>query len=159
VYACVYQERAEDVHNPAEISYERYAGEYEYRTHDQCSENPPEQYFMLIFRSDIEIAEYHDENKKIVDAKRLFQDIGREEIKCGSFPELIIEEGVKNKGQRYPEGAPQQCFPYFDFGIFPVKNAKVKHQHNHDKYNKANPVSYIYFHSGINFISLFSPVR
>ena len=66
---------AEDGEYPAEASDQCSNGEDEDETHDDGTEDAPEEYAVVVFLVDAEADENHDHDEDVVDGERLFEEI------------------------------------------------------------------------------------
>ena len=74
------QESAENIENKVKAIDERNAEPDHDAAHDQRANNSPNEHAMVRDRRHFEIAEDEDEDKDVIDAQRVFDQIPREEI-------------------------------------------------------------------------------
>jgi hypothetical protein len=113
-------------------------------THENGSNDAPEQDFVLVLWRNLEKPEDHDEHEQIVDAQRFFDEVAGEEFKGFLVSDKVIDANVEGNGQSDPEQTPEQGGFNFDDRILFMKNKEVKAEHNHDKNEKAYPKSNTY---------------
>src|SRR5664280_200220 len=133
------QESPENIHDPTECIDQRDAREDKDRTRDQRQQNSPEQGLMFIRKRHVEKTEDQHEDKKIVDAQRVFNEIsGRKLHRLGMAVEKV-NSGTEKQSQSDPKSSPKQCFLHFDDVSLTIENTEIKSQHGEDKNTKDDP--------------------
>src|SRR5262249_47292055 len=74
------EQGTEDIENPVQPLQQRNASNNEDGAHHECAKNPPEEDFMLVASWHLEVREDQDEDKDVVDAKRLLDQVAGEEF-------------------------------------------------------------------------------
>src|SRR5262245_30351127 len=67
----------------------------EYGSHDDGAQNTPEQHAVLVATVHAEIGENKEEDKKVVDAKGLLNQITRQELQCFDRPLPEIDPQIE----------------------------------------------------------------
>ena len=139
--AGIEQEQAEDIQYPLEFAHQYGADKHHNRPQDNGTEHTVEQYAVLVLRWYFEIAENHQEHKKVVDRQRFFQHIAGEVFHhflagklmphCLVVADFPIQPTAESAGYGYPHDRPSQRF----FGADFMGAAFFQRQHvdgNHD---------------------------
>ena len=74
------QDDSEDILDPREALQQTHTGGDEKRPHDDGASDPPEQHTMLLVTAQMQRTKHDEEDKKIVDAQRCFDQVAREEL-------------------------------------------------------------------------------
>ena len=78
--AAINQQRSKKVENPVEALDQADAGKNKDAAHQHRPDNSPEQYPMLMLLGHGEITEDQEEDKKIIDAEREFENVAGDEL-------------------------------------------------------------------------------
>ena len=119
---------------------------YKESSHEQSSDDTPEENTVLILRGDLEIWEYHQEHEEIIDTERFLNHIGRDELDS----RLMAEPEIHNTGERerycYPDDTPGDGFSSADCMCFFVKNTEIDCEHDGYDYKESYPEKWLCFH-------------
>src|SRR3989304_2926048 len=128
-----YQECAKDVKDPVELPDERHPDEYQQSSHQQGTDDSPEEDLVLVLCRHFEIRENHQEDEEIVDAQRFFDDEAREELESDLGTLEEVDTGIEEEGKEDPECAPKKRFLDLDFMRLLVEHPQVENKHENDK--------------------------
>ena len=106
-----------------------HAGDNKYGPEQHGPDNAPEQDFMLIPGVYLEVGEYQYKNKQVVDAERLFDQVGGKKLKRFLVPEVFPDPQVKSHSQQYPEQTEEQCLFHPDFMRLPIEKNQIEQEH------------------------------
>src|SRR5215468_8997838 len=76
------EQGAEDIEDPVQPLEQRNTGKNEDGAHHQCTQNAPEEDFMLVARWHLEVRKDQREDEDIIDAERLLDQVTGEEFEC-----------------------------------------------------------------------------
>ena len=102
VHAGVHQKRAEDVHHPRKPFDQRRAGKNHHAAHHQRAQNPPFQHPVLKSLVDLECAKNHQEQKQIVYAEGLLDQIAGKKLNPTLRPRKMPDAETEHHRQRDP---------------------------------------------------------
>src|SRR3990167_4655978 len=94
---------------------------------------------MLVFRGNFKKGKDHEENKNIVDAERLLNQIPGQKFKSRLPSVPVPNPGIENQGESDPDSAPGKRFLDADFMRVAVKKEEIHGQHGQYKTIKGNP--------------------
>ncbi len=140
VCASYHDERAEDVHDPAETYNQGCASRNHRAAQKQRAQNSIAQYPLLILILYGKYAEHHQEHEQVVDAKSFFDHVAGEKFQGRLPPVEMQQDQSERHGQANPGEAPQQSFAHQNFVSFTVKDAQVEGYGDNYKYVEGNPV-------------------
>src|SRR5579862_7847555 len=94
---------------------------------------------MLLFFGNSEVVKDQEEDKKIVDAERQFEDVTGNKFETGlvSLPEK--KEGRETGGHHHVHCAPAQRFTKSNNATWTVEDPEVDHQHTQCEEVEKNP--------------------
>ena len=131
--AAIHQERTEHVDDPVESLDQSHAGCDENCAHDERAQNSPEQHLVLVDGRHLKETENQQEDEKVVDAQRKFDDVSGDELQRGRAAVPEENHDREDGGQRDPGHAPGQGFAKL-YGVGPaVEHTQVEHQHGEDE--------------------------
>jgi len=133
------QKGAENIHDPVEAADQRHAREDENAARDQRQKNPPEQRLVFVSAGNVEVAKDQHEDKEIVDAERVFNQVSGHILDGFSVSVKEINPRPERQSQRHPEGRPEQRFLHLDDVGFPVEDAEIQRQHRQNEHPKEDP--------------------
>src|SRR5688572_5016319 len=96
--ARVYEEAAEDVDNPVKTLDQRRADKNHRQTHNQRAHHAPKQHAMLKSRRYFEIREDQQEDEKVINRERQFDQVAGEKLKTALRPLVMKHEAPENQG-------------------------------------------------------------
>jgi len=96
---------------------------------------------MLVGAGNIEVAKDQHEDKEIVDAERVFNQVSGYILDGLSVSVKEINPRPEQQSQRHPEGSPEQRFLHLDDVGFPVEDAEIQRQHRQNEHPKEDPPS------------------
>src|SRR5580692_10730898 len=137
--SAVDEQRPENVGDPMKSLNQTDAHDNEDAPHHQGTDDSPEQYFVLVLRSDAKVAENQEEDKEIIDAKRKFNHVTGDELHGGRVPIPRINQHSECAGQTNPEQAPGQRLTKFHRMARPLQEAQVDRQHAQHEKIEQNP--------------------
>src|SRR5207245_3352480 len=112
---------------------EAHTGADEYATHDQRTHNSPEEHPVLMLFRHGKVAKHHQEDKKVINAEREFDDIAGEELECGLLALPEINDGREGGSQTNPHRAPSHGLAKTHDMTSAMEDAQVQHQHRNCK--------------------------
>jgi hypothetical protein len=133
------QERAEDVEHPVELLDQRHAGEDEDRTHDQCTEDAPEQHPVLIPRRHLEVAEDQRPDEDVVDAEALLDEVARDVLARRRTAETPPHGHTEQEADRDPGGRLDGCLAHLYLVALLVHDEQVDEQEHRDEREQTQP--------------------
>jgi hypothetical protein len=110
-----------------------------YRTHDERSEDTPEEDFVLVDFSYFEVGENHDKDKEIIHAERLFHDIRCHEFECFLATHPVSDKCCKDTSEPNPYCTPDKSFFCFYFVRFFIEYAEIENEHDDYENKKSLP--------------------
>jgi len=133
------EEAAENVDHPVKGAEQRGAGGDEDRAQDQSAQNAPEQDPVLKLRRCVEVLKDHQEDKQVVHAEGLFDQVAGEKFQGFLLAPGKVDPEIENQRQRDPYDAPDRSFLDRDRVRLSVKDAEVEGEHPQDKNIEDNP--------------------
>ena len=133
------QERAEDVDDPGELGDERRAQGDHDGPHDERAEDAPEQHLVLIHRRHREVGEQQREDKDVVHAQRLLDEVAGEELQRLLRAVEVPDAAVEQQRQRHPHDRPGDRLLEGDDVRLAVKDAEVQRQHRQHEHVETDP--------------------
>ncbi len=97
-----------------------------YSTHDQGTKDSPEEDFVLVYFTNLEIGKYENKYKEIIDTERLLDNIGGSKLPCLLMTEPLVDESGEDTSASYPNSAPNECFTGFDFVSFFIEDSQIE---------------------------------
>src|SRR5690606_37260272 len=140
------QKTTKDIDQPMTAVDQLDAGEDKQNPHHQRTQDAPEQHLVLVFVRHLEVREDHDDDKYVVNAQRLLDQITREIFNRLFLPEVIVDENVESHGQRNPYECPRKRLLHGDMVGLSMEYAQVQGQHAQNKQIKACPKNYRLVH-------------
>ena len=118
-------------------------------THENGSEDAPEEHAVLQRGGNLEVAEDEQEEEEIVDAEHQLDEVGGEEVggeaavggrRCTDHPVTVeVEQEGECGGQSHPERGPAQGFAESDGARGAVEDAEIEHQHEEHEGEEQDP--------------------
>jgi hypothetical protein len=133
------QEGPKDIDDPVKSLNQRDPGNDEDGSQDNGTENSPEEDLMLIARGDFEVGEDEQEDKDIVHAEGLFDQVTRQKLKrfLGAIPE--VNSHIEEKCQGNPDSTPDEGFSNMDDMSLALENLQIQDEHCKDEKIKDHP--------------------
>src|SRR4029077_2746107 len=94
---------------------------------------------MLKAGFDGERAEYEDENKNVVHAHGLLDDVAGKELQSFFGAVSLKNPEIENEGERHPEDAPDGGFAHGDFVRAAIEHAEIEHEQEKNSRVENNP--------------------
>src|SRR5882724_6202735 len=139
VDAGVDQKYAEDVHDPGEV-FDQFGARRDHHTaHDQRADHSPLEQAMLHAVVHGKRAENDQEEKKIVDAQRFFDEVAGEKFERRLAADIEKNSGAEKQGDADPDAGPQAGFAYADFVGLVVQDTQVQGNGDENEYVEGDP--------------------
>src|SRR5438046_5053343 len=99
------QEETEEIKNEMKALHQRDTAQDHRATHDQCPDYSPDQDAMLRARRNAKVRKNEHENKNVIHAQRVFDEVAGEKIQPVMWSFDAPHQRVKSKRQDYPQHA------------------------------------------------------
>src|SRR5205823_11994457 len=99
------QEVPEEIKNEMKALLQRDTAQDHRATHDQCPDYSPDQDAMLCKRRNAKVRKNEHENKNVIHAQRIFDEVAGEKIQPMMWSFDAPHQSVKSKRHKYPQHA------------------------------------------------------
>src|ERR1700683_1642676 len=118
--------RAEKVDHPFEGGQQRHSGPDHRPAHDQRAQHAPEQKPMLLVRRDLERGKNEHEDKNVIHAQSVFDQIAGEKFEPFASPFLMHDPKSEPNRQRHPDQRGDQRFPHGNGARLAMQHGQVE---------------------------------
>src|SRR5260370_18811422 len=133
------QENAEQVENKMKPPHQRDAAQDHDSAHDQRAEDSPHQRAMLSPRRHAEISKNQYENKDVIDAQRIFDEVSTKKIESMLWSFETPHQRVEAKRYQHPQNAPLSGSVHAQFVIAPFEGDQINGDRDKDADVKGDP--------------------
>ena len=133
------QEDAEQVENKMKAPHQRDAAQDHDSAHDQRAEDSPHQRAMLGPRRHAEISKNQYENKDVIDAQRIFDEVSSKKIEAGLRSFNVPDEPIKSERYQHPQYTPLAGRTHAQFPPAVFETDKIDNQRDEDADVKSDP--------------------
>ena len=107
--------------------------------HDQGADDAPYQNAMLRNRWNLEVGEDKNENKDVIDAEGVLDQITGEKIQGAIRAQHFGDDQTKSEGEKYPQQAAQPSRAHRERTVTPFKTCQVDRNGNENAEVEGNP--------------------
>ena len=139
----VEQEQSEESQNPLEALDHGGTGEDEDAAQDECTEDAPEEHFVLVLALNAEEGEEHEEDEEVIHRQRLLYEVARQKFHGLAVRVDGIEQvdgAAEQQRDAYPDGRHLQRLGNVDLMLsFLAEHLQVGNEHDEHQNIEHNP--------------------
>ena len=130
---------AEEIEDKMEPLHQCDAAQNHHAPHDQGAENTPDQSAMLGMSRDLKIRENQNENKDVIHAQRILDEVAGEKIEAVLRSFNMPDEKVEPERYEHPQKGPARRGAHTQLALAPLESEKIDPDRDKDADMKCDP--------------------